>query len=453
MAIQWGFSAASLRDVPRSDSHERLPRSKTTAPRPRREAHPPVNDRGRIHGIDHASPLSDNHDRAPAWRASWPPASRPRAGSSARSRTSAGTTSRRSWTRSWRRSACASRRTPASRSRSTTSRPPQQAAKYASEVQTQAGHDLVEMRMHFPWLYERQLVDVSGHRGDLEKKYGKVLSSAATRPRTSSGVWRAVPQYHAMFVATYREDLFKKAGLKIPDTWEDLYTRRQGAEEDGAPGRDSHQPELRHDLDRRAGPLVVRRASRSTRTARPSRSTRPQTAQMIEWYRKMFRDCMEPRCLSWDDASNNQSIQQGKAGWIHNPVSAYIVASDDEAPDRGRHQPPPDARAGPAGRHETAPCRARSASGSSRRTSSRPRSSSAISSAERRAYDEYIMSARRLPSCRSTRSCRTIRCSRPIRSYAALRARGREVSHCYGWPAPADATRCSSSPIPSSCPT
>src|SRR5438093_4053765 len=29
---------------------------------------------------------------------------------------------------------------------------PQQ-AKYASEVQTQAGHDMIEMRMHFPWLY------------------------------------------------------------------------------------------------------------------------------------------------------------------------------------------------------------------------------------------------------------------------------------------------------------
>ena len=37
------------------------------------------------------------------------------------------------------------------------------------------------------------------------------------------GTWRAVPQYHGMFVCTYREDLFKKAGLKTPDTWEDLY--------------------------------------------------------------------------------------------------------------------------------------------------------------------------------------------------------------------------------------
>ncbi|MGH7318891.1 MAG: ABC transporter substrate-binding protein, partial [Candidatus Rokuibacteriota bacterium] len=99
---------------------------------------------------------------------------------------------------------------------------PQQPAKYAAEVQTQAGHDLVEMRMHFPWLYEPQLVDVSDLVADLEKKYGKVISSSREGALVK-GVWRGVPMYHAFFVPTYREDLFKKAGLKIPDTWEDLY--------------------------------------------------------------------------------------------------------------------------------------------------------------------------------------------------------------------------------------
>src|SRR6185295_5984140 len=54
---------------------------------------------------------------------------------------------------------------------------PQQAAKYAAEVQTQAGHDLVEMRMHVPWLYEPQLVDVSDIVTTLEKNYGKVIPS------------------------------------------------------------------------------------------------------------------------------------------------------------------------------------------------------------------------------------------------------------------------------------
>src|ERR671925_1361034 len=93
---------------------------------------------------------------------------------------------------------------------------PQQ-AKYASEVQTQAGHDLVEMRMHFPWLYEPQLVDVSDLVADLEKKYGKAISSAREAAFVH-GTWRAVPQYHAQFVCCYREDLFKKASLKVPET-------------------------------------------------------------------------------------------------------------------------------------------------------------------------------------------------------------------------------------------
>src|SRR5438876_800386 len=100
---------------------------------------------------------------------------------------------------------------------------PQQPAKYAAEVQTQAGHDLVEMRMHFPWLYEPQLTDVSDLVAELEKKHGKTLSSGYEAAHVN-GVWRAVPMYHGLFVPTYREDLFKRAGLKVPDTWEELYT-------------------------------------------------------------------------------------------------------------------------------------------------------------------------------------------------------------------------------------
>ncbi|MGH7356850.1 MAG: twin-arginine translocation signal domain-containing protein, partial [Candidatus Rokuibacteriota bacterium] len=81
---------------------------------------------------------------------------------------------------------------------------PQQAAKYASEVQSQAGHDLIEMRMHVPWLYEPQLVDVSDVVAELEKKNGKVLASAHDTANVN-GVWRAVPQYHVFFVGSYRE--------------------------------------------------------------------------------------------------------------------------------------------------------------------------------------------------------------------------------------------------------
>src|SRR5207247_1047464 len=57
----------------------------------------------------------------------------------------------------------------------------------------------------------------------MEKKQGKTLSSGYEAAHVN-GVWRAVPMYHGLFVPTYREDLFKRAGLKVPDTWEELYT-------------------------------------------------------------------------------------------------------------------------------------------------------------------------------------------------------------------------------------
>ena len=67
----------------------------------------------------------------------------------------------------------------------------------------------------------------------------------------------------------------------------------------------------------------------------------------------MYRDCMEPEVLSWSDASNNESIQQGKAGWIHNPVSAPTswrgTASCVTADGINHHR----SLAGPQGRHET----------------------------------------------------------------------------------------------------
>jgi multiple sugar transport system substrate-binding protein len=143
----------------------------------------------------------------------------------------------------------------------------QQAAKYASEVQTQAGHDLVEMRMHFPWLYEPQLVDVSDLVAEMEKKHGKLLSSAQETAKVHN-TWRAVPQYHTFFVASYREDLFKKASLKVPDTWEELYTVGKELKKMGHPvGIPISQ---NYDTISTASPASG--AWRSTRTARPSAS-------------------------------------------------------------------------------------------------------------------------------------------------------------------------------------
>src|SRR2546427_998972 len=307
---------------------------------------------------------------------------------------------------------------------------PQQPAKYAAEVQPQAGHALVEMRMHSPCLYEPQLTDVSDLVAELEKKHGKTLSSGYEAAHVN-GVWRAVPMYHGLFVPTYREDLFKRAGLKVPDTWEELYTVGKELKKMGNPvGIPISQ---NYDSISTAGPVLWSFGGMEVdRDGKTVRINSPATEQMVEWYKKMYRDCMEPEVLSWSDASNNESIQAGKAGWIHNPVSAYIVARNNKmvtADGINHHR----SLTGPGGRHEN----------------DVPRSipilkvSKNIEPAKewiryllgkRDGYDEYIISgdAFNLPVYTSLQDHPVLKTDP---KFAGLKGEGVQY-HIYGWPAP-----------------
>ena len=307
---------------------------------------------------------------------------------------------------------------------------PQQPAKYAAEVQTQAGHDLLEMRMHFPWLYEPQLTDVSDLVAELEKKHGKTLSSGYEAAHVN-GVWRAVPMYHGLFVPTYREDLFKRAGLKVPDTWEELYTVGKELKKMGNPvGIPISQ---NYDSISTAGPVLWSFGGMEVdRDGKTVRINSPATEQMVEWYKKMYRDCMEPEVLSWTDASNNESLQQGKAGWIHNPVSAYIVAKQRKLPtaDLINHH---RSLGGPGGRHETDVPRSIGIWKFSKHVEPAKEWVRYLLG-KREVYDEWIMSADafNLPIYERLQDHPVLRTDP---KYAALGAPGVQY-HLYGWPAP-----------------
>jgi len=306
----------------------------------------------------------------------------------------------------------------------------QQSAKYASEVQTQAGHDLVEMRMHFPWLYEPQLVDVSDLVADLEKKHGKVISSAAEASNVK-GTWRAVPQYHALFTATYREDLFKKASLKVPDTWEDLYKVGKELKKMGTPvGIPISQ---NYDtISTGSAVLWCYGAMEVDKDGKTVRINSPQTAEVVEWFKKMFKDCMEPAVLSWNDASNNESIQQGSTGWVHNPVSAYIVAKRKKlvtADGINHHR----SLAGPAGRHEVDVPRSIAIWKFSKNVEPAKEWIRYLLG-KREVHDEYIVSgeAFNLPVFANMQDHPVLKTDP---KYAGLKGEGVQY-HIYGWPAP-----------------
>jgi multiple sugar transport system substrate-binding protein len=308
---------------------------------------------------------------------------------------------------------------------------PQQAAKYASEVQTQAGHDLIEMRMHFPWLYEPQLVDVSDLVAELEKKYGKAMTSAAETAKVH-GVWRAVPQYHTFFVAAYREDLFKKASLKVPDTWEDLYTVGKELKKMGHPvGIPISQ---NYDSISSASPILWSFGGMEIdKDGKTVKINSPATEQLLEWYRKMYRDCMEPEVLSWTDSSNNDTLNAGKAGWIHNPVSAYIVGRNRKMPTAdviNHHR----SLAGPQGRHETDVPRHIGIWKFSKNVEPAKEWIRYLLG-KREVYDEYIMSgdAFNLPVYANLLDHPVLKTDP---KFAALRQTEGVQFHCYGWPAP-----------------
>ena len=203
----------------------------------------------------------------------------------------------------------------------------QLAAKRAAQAQSQSGHDLVILSHADPLLFENQLVDVGALVDTLGKKYGGWYPFAAECAQTSSG-WKAVPWYWVAFPGAYNMALLKKQGTPIgiaishtgdanTTLWSVLWCYGvKVLEADGkTPGIKSEK-----------------------------------TAQVVEWYKELYRDAMEPEVLSWDDASNNRGLVAGKLAWIHNPISAYVTALTNKMSiaDDINHHPSPS---GPAGAH------------------------------------------------------------------------------------------------------
>ena len=79
--------------------------------------------------------------------------------------------------------------------------------------------------------------------------------------------------------------------------------------------------------------------------------------EALKFNKALFKDCMTPEVLAWDDASNNRFLASGRGSWIHNPISAYrtIEGSNKDLADKIYVQLSPK---GPVARRSFANCRA-----------------------------------------------------------------------------------------------
>jgi multiple sugar transport system substrate-binding protein len=145
--------------------------------------------------------------------------------------------------------------------------------------------------------------------------------------------------------------LFKKAGLEYPKTWAELLQHGRILKKQGNPVGIA----ISHCGDAMTTYWSIawcHGAKVLDVDGKTPAINSDKTAQVIEYYKELYRDAMDPEVLSWDDASNNRGILSGKYSWIHNPISPYNAALKEKMPiaDDVNHHPTP---AGPAGRHNS----------------------------------------------------------------------------------------------------
>src|SRR3989475_7281969 len=98
----------------------------------------------------------------------------------------------------------------------------QMPAKLSAELMSRSGHDIMSLEMHYPWLFQPGLVDVSDICNDLSRKHGDWYVFAKEHAYVK-GQWLGIPYLFTSFPGSYRIDLFEKVGGREPDTWEDLF--------------------------------------------------------------------------------------------------------------------------------------------------------------------------------------------------------------------------------------
>jgi multiple sugar transport system substrate-binding protein len=221
--------------------------------------------------------------------------------------------------------------------------------KTAAEVQSQSGHDIMFfLRPQEVALYENHLIDLTDFVAEFKETNGGYYPWIKDYLEIN-GRWRAVPWFTGGgFLGCHNETVFKKYGVPVPETWEDVKNGCKQLKQHGHPAGVA----ISHCVDANTtfwyilwcyGGKVLEADGKTVAIKSDV------TKQVLEFYKELYTDAMEPDVLSWDDASNNRYLISGKGAWIHNPISAYNTAKTRNLPvasDINHHLTPQ----GPAGR-------------------------------------------------------------------------------------------------------
>lgn len=200
------------------------------------------------------------------------------------------------------------------------------AARAASEVAAQSGHDLFMWNgAGGPHLYRKYLIDMTKLVDYVEKKYGKVsVIGRQIAYNEDDKTWSAYPDYYINNPGMYRKDLWDEIGM-TPDTWDDIRVGGAKLKKKGHPAGLSYSHGNDPNLQWR-GLLWSYGASVQDETGKHVTLDSKDSVEAVKMAVALYKEAFTPEVLSWDDASDNKYIDSGAGSFIINPISAYRSA-------------------------------------------------------------------------------------------------------------------------------
>ena len=231
-------------------------------------------------------------------------------------------------------------------------------AKIAAEIATQSGHDIVQLVGSGTEKWASALADVQDAADRIAKKHGGFTPLAENYCKVhADGKFHSIPDFFIDFPGLYRKDLWTEVGMPNgPDSWEDLRVGGAKLKAKGFPLGIG----LAHHDDSRASWRAIMWSHGGSEIAKDGKTityNSKEVREALKFNKALYKECMTPEVLAWDDASNNRFLASGRASWIHNPISAYrsIEGQNKELADKIWVQMSPK---GPAARRSFANCRA-----------------------------------------------------------------------------------------------
>ena len=196
-------------------------------------------------------------------------------------------------------------------------------AKIAAEIATQSGHDIVQLVGTGTEKWATALLDVQDTADKLAKKYGGWTPLADNYCKVADGKFHAIPDFFIDFPGLFRKDLWTEVGFPNgPDSWDDLHKGGMKLKAKGFPIGIG----LAHHDDSRASWRAIMWSHGGSEVAKDGKTityNSKEIREALKFNKALYKDCMTPEVLSWDDASNNRLLASGRGSWIHNPISAY----------------------------------------------------------------------------------------------------------------------------------